>query len=92
MVGLVDVYGFFYYALPPEGVLTLEELHAVVRNVWLTRHNDELEQERATRRKGRPKSTKEVKLEEIKLRETDEYRTGIGASHASLTIIHHPRR
>ncbi|KAI9573759.1 hypothetical protein HD554DRAFT_2201968 [Boletus coccyginus] len=72
-----DVYGFFYHALPPVGVLTLEELHTVVRDVWLTRHDDELEQERTARRKGRSKSTKEAKLEEIKLRETEEYRTGI---------------
>ncbi|KAH0836332.1 hypothetical protein J3R83DRAFT_7884 [Lanmaoa asiatica] len=72
-----DVYGFFYHALPPVGVLTLEELHAVVRDVWLTRHDDELEQERSARRKGRPKSTKEVKLEERKVRETEEYRSGI---------------
>ncbi|KAN0092615.1 Protein of unknown function (DUF2962) domain containing protein [Tylopilus felleus] len=73
----VDVYGFFYHALPPVGVLTLEELHAVVWDVWLTRHDDELGQERSARRKGRPKSTREAKLEEIKLRETEEYRTGI---------------
>jgi translation machinery-associated protein 16 len=46
--------------------------------VWLTRHDDELEQERAARRKGRPKSTKELKLEEIKLRESEQYRTGMG--------------
>lgn len=46
--------------------------------MWLTRHDDELERERAARRKGRPKSTKELKLEEIKLRESEEYRTGMG--------------
>ncbi|KAH7885851.1 hypothetical protein F5I97DRAFT_1808839 [Phlebopus sp. FC_14] len=72
-----DVYGFFFYALPPEGVLSLEELHSVIRDIWLTRHDDELEKERAARRKGRPKCTKEVKLEEIKLREAEEYRTGM---------------
>ena len=38
----------------------------------------ELEQERTARRKGRPKSTKELKLEEIKLHEAEEYRTGMG--------------
>ncbi|KAF9219817.1 hypothetical protein BS17DRAFT_664944, partial [Gyrodon lividus] len=72
-----DVYGFFYHALPSEGVLTLGELHSVIRDVWLTRHDGELEKERAARRKGRPKSTKEMKLEEIKLRESEQYRTGI---------------
>ncbi|RDB23744.1 Translation machinery-associated protein 16 [Hypsizygus marmoreus] len=74
---LVDVYGFFYHALPEEGVLTLPELHHIVQDVWLTRFDDELAQEKAARRKGRPKSTKEMKLEEIKLREQDEYRTGM---------------
>ncbi|KAH7924278.1 hypothetical protein BV22DRAFT_1013636 [Leucogyrophana mollusca] len=72
-----DVYGFFYHAIPPEGVLSLDELHAVIREVWMTRHDEELEHERAVRRKGRPKSTKEMKLEEIKLREAEEYRTGM---------------
>ena len=93
---LADVYGFFYHALPPVGVLTLEDLHAVVRDVWLTRHDEELEQERAARRKGRSKSTKEAKLEEIKLRETEEYRSGIGEFQASpspaiLTDVSHQR-
>lgn len=83
-VALVDAYSFFYHALPPAGVLTLEELRAIVRDVWLARHNDELEQERAARRKGRPKSTKEVKLEEVKLREGEEYRTGLGESPSPL--------
>ncbi|KIK38296.1 hypothetical protein CY34DRAFT_809512 [Suillus luteus UH-Slu-Lm8-n1] len=72
-----DVYGFFYHAIPPEGTLSLEGLHSIISNVWLTRHDDELEQERAARRKGRPKSTKELKLEEIKLRESEQYRTGM---------------
>ncbi|KAG6916123.1 hypothetical protein DXG01_008354 [Tephrocybe rancida] len=74
---LVDVYGFFFHALPEEGALTLPELHAIVQDIWLTRFDEELEQERAARRKGRPKSAKEIKLEEIKLRESDEYRTGM---------------
>jgi translation machinery-associated protein 16 len=45
----------------------------------LTRFDEELEQERAVRRKGRAKSAKEIKLEDIKLREAEEYRTGMGA-------------
>ncbi|KAE9391344.1 hypothetical protein BT96DRAFT_888745 [Gymnopus androsaceus JB14] len=73
---LADFYGFFYHSLPDEGTLTLEELHAIIANVWLTRHDEELEEERAARRKGRPKSLKESKLEEVKLRESEEYRTG----------------
>jgi translation machinery-associated protein 16 len=75
-----DFYGFFFHAIP-EGhstVLTLPELHQLVSDVWLTRHDAELEEERAARRKGRPKSTKEQKLEEAKFREAEEYRTGMG--------------
>ena len=49
-----------------------------MRDIWLPRFDQELEAEKASRRKGRPKSTKEHKLEEQKLRETEGYRTGIG--------------
>jgi len=63
--------------MPPEGVLTLDELHDIIRDVWLIRHDIELEAEKAARRRGRPKSAKEMKLEEIKLREVEEYRTGM---------------
>ncbi|KAG5653405.1 hypothetical protein H0H81_000692 [Sphagnurus paluster] len=73
----VDVYGFFYHALPQEGAMTLTELHHIVRDIWLTRFDQELEEEKAARRKGRPKSAKETRLQEIKLRETEEYRTGM---------------
>lgn len=72
------MYGFFYHAIPEDGVLTLEELHHIIREVWLTRFDEELEHEKATRRKGRPKSVKEIKLEELKSREAEEYRTGMG--------------
>jgi len=76
---VVDVYSFFYHAIPPEsGILTLDELHNIIKGVWLTRHDVELEAEQAARRKGRPKSAREMKLEEIKLRETEEYKTGMG--------------
>jgi translation machinery-associated protein 16 len=74
----VDIYSFFYHALPPEGVLTLPQLHELIREVWLTRNDVELEEERAARRKGRPKSAKEMRLEEQKLREEEDYRSGIG--------------
>lgn len=56
----------------------MEELHFVVRDIWLPRFDQDLEAEKAARRKGRPKSTKEQKLEEQKLRDIEEYRTGIG--------------
>lgn len=74
----VNIYAFFYQALPPDGEMSLEELHFVVKEIWLSRLDYELEAERASRRKGRPKSTKEQKLEEQKLRDSEAYRTGLG--------------
>ncbi|KAL1662069.1 hypothetical protein GGF50DRAFT_104557 [Schizophyllum commune] len=74
---MLDFYTFLYEALPEEGELTLEELHTVIRNVWLTRHDQELQEEQAARRKGRPKSAKEIKLEDLKLQESEGYRTGL---------------
>ena len=81
-----DFFGFFFHAIPEEhgNVLTLPELHELVADVWLTRHDAELEKERTARRKGRPKSTNERKLEEVKLREAEEYRTGIGEKRLFL--------
>ena len=81
---IVDLYSFFYAAIPTEGVLTLQDLHTIIQEVWLPRYDAELEEERAQRRKGRPKSTREQKIEELKLRESEEYRTGIGASQCSI--------
>ena len=81
----VDVLGFFYLTLPPEGELSLDELHLIVRDIWLSRHDKDLEQERAKRRKGRPKSVKEMQIEDLKVREAEEYRTGFGSSH----WVHH---
>lgn len=57
--------------------MTLEELHSIISDVWLPRFDFELESERAARIKGRPKSVKEMKLEEVKLREAEDYRTGL---------------
>ena len=75
---LVDLYGFFYHAMPEEGVLSLQDLHHIINDIWLTRFDEDLEKERSTRRKGRPKSLKEIKLEELKLQEFELYRTGMG--------------
>lgn len=98
----VDFYGFFYHALPEEGVLCLEDLHHIISDVWLTRFDEELEHERSARRKGRPKSVKETNLEEIKLREAEMYRTGMGrqsfispfvlvfTSHPEVIDLTHP--
>jgi hypothetical protein len=81
-----DVYGFFFHSLPDKGTLTLEELHNLIADVWLKRFDEELETERAARRKGRPKSTKEVKIEDMKGREEAEYRTGMGAEISSSPL------
>ncbi|KZT65663.1 hypothetical protein DAEQUDRAFT_676490 [Daedalea quercina L-15889] len=81
-----DIFTFFYHALPAEGVLTLDDLHAIVRDVWLKRFNEDLEEERKSRRKGRPKSTREQKLEELKLQEAELYRTGM-----EVLDLTHPR-
>jgi translation machinery-associated protein 16 len=58
--------------------LTLGDLRQLVRDIWLTRFDEELESHRSARRSGRPKSTKEMKLEALKLREAETYRTGMG--------------
>lgn len=77
-LSLVDLYGFFYHAMPEERVLSLQDLHHIVSDVWLTRFDEDLEKERSARRKGRPKSSKEINLEELKLQEAELYRTGMG--------------
>lgn len=74
----VDIFSFFYATLPAEGVLSTDDLHSIIRDLWLPRFDTELEEEKAARRKGRPKSVREQKIEEIKLREAEEYRTGLG--------------
>jgi translation machinery-associated protein 16 len=85
----VDIYGFFHHAIPPDvSELSLESIHELVRDTWLTRHDEELAAEKSLRRKGRPKTAKESKLEEIKLRESELYRTGMGASRwTSITSL-----
>jgi translation machinery-associated protein 16 len=83
----VSVMSFFFHAIPDEGVLTLQELHSLVRDLWLTRHDQELEDERVARRPGRPKSTAEAKLEDIKLRELELYRTGMGTCLSPLPVF-----
>ena len=75
----VDALGFFYSALPPEGELSLDDLHVIIGDIWLSRHDEDLEQELTKRRKGRPKSVKEMQIEELKVREAEEYRTGFGS-------------
>jgi len=79
------MYGFFFHALPDDGALSLEELHGLIRDM-LARNDEELEQERAARRKGRPKSVNETKLEDTKFVESELYRTGIGMISAPFII------
>ena len=79
---LADKFVFFYHAIPPEAsAVTLAALHNIVRDVWLKRHDVALEVERSARRKGRPKSARQMMLEEVILRETEDYRTGLGIPH-----------
>jgi len=80
LVYTANIYAFFYHLLPEEGALTLEELHELVRDVWLVRREEELAAEIAARRPGRPKSKRQIELEDEKAREWEEYRTGLGAS------------
>jgi translation machinery-associated protein 16 len=58
----------------------------LIQNAWLSRHDEELLAEQQARRKGRPKSVRETKLEEMKLRESEEYRAGLG-TFFSLALI-----
>lgn len=82
----VDTYIFYHQCLPDDGTLTLEDLHCIVRDMWLARFDEQLEAEQASRRTGRPKSATQVKLEEIKLRDTEEYRSGLGM-YLALSVV-----
>ncbi|KAJ6581422.1 translation machinery-associated protein 16, partial [Mycena capillaripes] len=87
---LLELYAFFHAALPPAPepdagadagadpteVLALPELHAIAR-AWVARNDGALAEEQAARRKGRPKSAREVRIEELRLREQETYRTGM---------------
>jgi translation machinery-associated protein 16 len=72
--------------MPEEGVLSLQDLHHIISDIWLTRFDEDLEKERSARRKGRPKSLKEVKLEQLKLQEAELYRTGMGMQPPLKTV------
>ncbi|KAK7012256.1 hypothetical protein R3P38DRAFT_1587531 [Favolaschia claudopus] len=82
---MLELYAFLHDALPPpkesdngeEGeALSLPELHAIAQG-WIARNDAILAEEQAARRKGRPKSAKETRIEELKLREQEIYRTGM---------------
>ncbi|KAJ7155479.1 hypothetical protein C8R43DRAFT_949726 [Mycena crocata] len=84
----LELYAFFHAALPPETesesttagkeaeALTLPQLHAITQ-AWIARNDEALAGEQAARRKGRPKSAREIRIEELKLREQEVYRTGM---------------
>ncbi|KAJ6518725.1 hypothetical protein C8R45DRAFT_3778 [Mycena sanguinolenta] len=59
-----------------EEALTLPALH-VLAQAWVARNDAALAEEQAARRKGRPKSAKEMRIEELRLREQEIYRTGM---------------
>ena len=59
-----------------------------MRDVWLSRHDHAIEEEEKTRRKGRPKSAKEMNLENLRLMDEEQYRTGFGEFMACSTINH----
>ncbi|KAF8816333.1 hypothetical protein BYT27DRAFT_7238006 [Phlegmacium glaucopus] len=59
----LDLYGFLFCATPEEGVLSLQDLHLIVNDIWLTRFDEDLEKIRSARRKSRPKSSEEIKLD-----------------------------
>ncbi|KAJ7043541.1 hypothetical protein C8F04DRAFT_943601 [Mycena alexandri] len=74
---MLELYAFFHAALPPDvEALTLPELHTIAE-AWVARNDAALAEEQAARRKGRPKSAREVRIEELKLREQETYRTGM---------------
>ncbi|KAJ7672691.1 hypothetical protein B0H17DRAFT_1084272 [Mycena rosella] len=74
---LLELYAFFHAALPPDGdALTLPQLHTIA-HAWVARNDAALAEEQAARRKGRPKSPREVRIEERRLREQETYRTGM---------------
>jgi translation machinery-associated protein 16 len=80
MVKTADRHVFFYHALPPDVIsLTLSDIHSIIKEAWLPRHDEALQSLTLSRRPGRPPSTKELQLSEVKLREAEEYRTGLGA-------------
>ncbi|KAJ7890610.1 hypothetical protein B0H14DRAFT_2690078 [Mycena olivaceomarginata] len=83
---MLELYQFVHAALPPAPeadpgaepveALTLPELH-IIAQAWVARHDGALAEEQAARRKGRPKSGKELRIEELRLREQEVYRTGM---------------
>ncbi|KAG8949863.1 hypothetical protein FRC04_008166 [Tulasnella sp. 424] len=73
-----DRFVFFHHALTSDvPSLTLPEIHDIIKDVWLHRHDVAIAEEAATRRKGEPRSSKEDKLLAAKEADKEEYRTGL---------------
>ncbi|KAJ7066711.1 hypothetical protein C8F01DRAFT_980969 [Mycena amicta] len=75
----LEFYAFMYGRVPPDSessTLSLPEMHVILQ-AWVSRHEPDISAEQAARRKGRPKSVREMRLEEARLREHENYRTGI---------------
>ena len=60
--------------------LSPDRSHLTVRELWFPRHDQDLEQERAKRRKDQQKCAKEMWIEELRIWEAEGYRTGLGSS------------
>jgi hypothetical protein len=76
-------------------VISLAQLHKIVTDIWLKRHDEDLRVERESRRAGRPRSAKEDKLLELQLQDREEFRSGLGwsllfVSPAGITDNHLP--
>ncbi|KAG8894064.1 hypothetical protein FRB99_001546, partial [Tulasnella sp. 403] len=74
----IDRFVFFQHALPSDvESLSLSEVHEIIQDIWLHRHDKQLAEEQGRRRKGEPRSAKEDKiLAQIEM-EKEEYRTGL---------------
>jgi len=89
-VGLLaaDSVGFWFHALPPDSLaLTLEEIHTLIRDVWLHRFDEAIHSEESSRRKGRPPSKREVELRALKTQAEQEYRSGVGTPLLSFNFF-----
>ncbi|PWY98610.1 hypothetical protein BCV70DRAFT_201928 [Testicularia cyperi] len=60
-----------------ESLPDLAAVHAFVREYFLTRHDDEIQQLEAERRAGRPPPKRLVELKDLKAKEAQEYHDGI---------------
>ncbi|KAG8997780.1 hypothetical protein FRB94_007463 [Tulasnella sp. JGI-2019a] len=73
-----DRHVFFCNAISPDvSCLSLQEVHEIIRDIWLHRHDNILAEEEAKRRKGQPRSMKSERIYGLMEAEKEEYRTGM---------------